>query len=134
MSQRIATGLALAAVTLFWASQAIAADAARGKLVYGQCFGCHGIGPRASVKVGPPLNGVVGQRWAAYPGYDYSAGLRAGGADGKRWTVAALNAWLTDPRHLVPDTRMGFPGLPNPRDRADVIAYLAKFNGSGHQR
>ncbi len=133
MSRRIGAWLALAAATV-WASQALAADVARGKLVYGQCFGCHGIGPRASVKVGPPLNGIVGRPWAAYHGYDYSAGLRAGAADGKTWTVATLNAWLTDPRHLVPDTRMGFAGLSNPRDRADVIAYLAQFDASGHQK
>jgi cytochrome c len=122
------------AAAMVWASQAVAADVQRGKLVYGQCFGCHGIGPRASVKVGPPLNGIVGRRWAAYPGYDYSAGLRMGGANGKRWTVATLNPWLTDPRHLVPGTRMGFAGLPNARDRADVIAYMAQFNGAGEMR
>ena len=133
MSLRIAAGLALVAATV-WASQAFATDVARGKLVYGQCYGCHGIGPRASVKVGPPLNGIVGRPWAAYAGYDYSAGLRAGAAHGKRWTIATLNVWLTDPRHLVPDTRMGFAGLPNPRDRADVIAYLAQFNGAGKRR
>jgi cytochrome c len=126
-------GLALVAATV-WASQALAADVARGKLVYGQCFGCHGIGPRASVKVGPPLNGLVGRPWAAYQGYDYSAGLRAGAAHGKRWTVATLGAWLTDPRHLVPDTRMGFAGLSNSRDRADVIAYVAQFDASGHRK
>jgi cytochrome c len=117
-----------------WGGPAVAADAARGKLVYGQCFGCHGIGPRATVKVGPPLNGIIGRRWAAYPGYDYSAGLRAGGAAGKRWTQTTLNAWLTDPRRLVPGTIMGFAGLPNPRDRADVIAYLAQFEASGQRR
>ncbi len=134
MPQRIALGLVLAAAAMVWANQAVAANLARGKLVYGQCFGCHGIGPRASVKVGPPLNGIVGQRWAAYPGYDYSAGLRAGGVDGKRWNVATLNAWLTDPRHLVPGTKMGLAGLPNPRDRADVIAYLAQFDSAGHRK
>ena len=82
MLLRIAAGFAVATATI-WASQAFAADTARGKLVYGQCFGCHGIGPSASVKVGPPLNDVVGRRWAAYPGYDYSAGLRQGGAEGE---------------------------------------------------
>jgi cytochrome c len=133
MARRLTAGLALAVMTV-WASQAIAADVARGKLVYGECFGCHGIGPRASVKVGPPLNGLLGRRWASYPGYDYSAGLRAGGAAGKHWTVALLNAWLIDPRHLVPGTKMGFAGLPSARDRADVIAYLDQFNGSGHKK
>jgi cytochrome c len=133
MSLRIAAGLTLVVATL-WAGQAFAADVARGKLVYGECFGCHSIGPGASVKAGPPLNGIVGRPWAAYQGYTYSAGLRAGAADGKRWTYASLNAWLTDPRRLVSDTRMGFAGLPNPRDRADVIAYLAQFDGSGRRK
>ena len=115
-------------------TSAFAADAARGKLDYGMCFGCHAIGPHPRVKVGPPLDGIVGQRWASYPGYAYSAGLRAGGKAGKTWTDAALNAWLKNPSAMVPGTRMHFMGLDAARDRADVIAYLAQFNAKGQKR
>ncbi|WP_284945060.1 c-type cytochrome [Acidisoma cladoniae] len=127
----LALFLAAAAV---WTPSAVAADAGRGKLDYGMCFGCHAIGPHARVKVGPPLNGVVGQRWATYRGYDYSPGLRAGGAAGKTWTVATLNDWLKGPRDMVPSTKMGFAGMTNTRDRADVIAYLDQFDASGHKK
>ncbi|HTI03121.1 MAG TPA: cytochrome c family protein, partial [Acidisoma sp.] len=121
----------LAVVTLGVIPSARAADPARGKLEYGMCFGCHAIGPHPRVKVGPPLDGIVGQRWASYSGYAYSAGLRAGRKAGKSWTPAALDAWLKDPSGLVPGTKMHFMGLDTARDRADVIAYLAQFNAKG---
>ncbi|MES3098057.1 c-type cytochrome [Sphingomonas faeni] len=36
-----------------------------------------------------------------------------------------MDAWLTNPRKMVPGTTMAFAGLPDPKDRADVIAYLS---------
>lgn len=132
MKTRLATML-LAAMAFSPIPRAHAADAARGKLDYGMCFGCHAIGPHPRVKVGPPLDGIVGARWASYPGYAYSAGLRTGGQAGKTWTPAALSAWLKDPSAMVPGTKMHFMGLDNPRDRADVIAYLAQFNAKGQK-
>lgn len=128
------TAILLAVTSLGVAPRAHAANPARGKLDYGMCFGCHAIGPHPRVKVGPPLDGIVGRRWASYPGYPYSAGLKAGGRAGKTWTTSALNAWLANPTHMVPDTKMHFMGMPNPRDRADVIAYLAQFNARGQKR
>ena len=45
-------------------------------------------------------------------------------AKGGKWTFAALNKWLTDPRTDVPGTAMTFAGLSSEKQRADVIAYL----------
>ncbi|GAB0114787.1 c-type cytochrome [Acidisoma sp. C75] len=130
-----AAALALTLTLLGFAPLAQAAgDAARGKLDYGMCFGCHAIGPHPRVKVGPPLDGIVGSRWASYPGFAYSQALLNGRKAGKRWTVAELNAWLISPSHVAPGTKMYFPGMPNPRDRADVIAYLEQFNAQGGKR
>jgi cytochrome c len=133
MGTRLATML-LAVMTVGVITSADAADPARGKLDYGMCFGCHAIGPHPRVKVGPPLDGIVGKRWGTYPGYAYSAGLSAGGKAGKTWTPAALDTWLKDPSAMVPGTKMHFMGLDNPNDRADVIAYLAQFNAKGQKR
>ncbi len=55
------------------------------------------------------------------PGFNYSAALKAMNGT---WTFDALNKWLTDPRADVPGTAMTFAGLPNEKQRADVIAYL----------
>jgi cytochrome c len=35
-----------------------------------------------------------------------------------------MDRWLTNPQRFVPGTSMGFPGLPDPLDRADLVAYL----------
>ena len=40
------------------------------------------------------------------------------------WTAAALDAYLADPRGDVHGAKMFFKGLPESRDRADVVAYL----------
>ena len=112
-------------------SGALAADLARGQLVFGECGGCHGLGPHAPIKAGPPLNGIIGRPVAAYHGYDYSPALSAYRKNDKIWTSAALDTWLTNPQKMVPGTKMYFRGLPNSRDRRDVIAYLAQFGAQG---
>ena len=45
-------------------------------------------------------------------------------AKGGKWTFAALNKWITNPRADVPGTSMTFAGLSRDKQRADVIAYL----------
>jgi cytochrome c len=35
-----------------------------------------------------------------------------------------LDAFLKDPRGLVPGTKMPFTGIPDDQERADLIAYL----------
>src|SRR3546814_5947172 len=52
----------------------------------------------------------------------YSAGLRSADFD---WDATVLDAWLADPRAMIPDTRMVFRGIPAEQDRADLVAFLA---------
>jgi cytochrome c len=40
------------------------------------------------------------------------------------WTPATLNAYLENPRDNVHGVKMNFRGLPDPADRANVIAFL----------
>ena len=40
------------------------------------------------------------------------------------WNEASLDAWLRAPQKLVPGNDMQFPGLPDARARADLIAFL----------
>jgi cytochrome c len=35
-----------------------------------------------------------------------------------------MDRWLTNPQRFVPGTSMGFPGLQDPLDLADLVAYL----------
>ena len=64
---------------------------------------------------------MVGRPVASVSDFSYSAPLKAKGGT---WTFDALNKWLTNPRGDVPGTLMTFAGIPNEKQRADVIAYL----------
>lgn len=92
-----------------------------GAQVAKQCGTCHNFQEGQGAKVGPDLYGVVGRKIASVAGFNYSTALKA--VTGT-WTFDALNKWLTDPRADVPGTAMLFAGLPNEKQRADVIAYL----------
>lgn len=109
-------------------------DPAKGVVVFKQCAICHTIGPKAIARIGPPLNGIVGRGWAASPGFAYSPGLVAGRDDNKIWNEATINAWITNPRTMVSGTKMVFMGLPDPQQRADVIAYLRQFDADGNTK
>jgi cytochrome c len=98
-----------------------AASVERGTQVAKQCQACHNFQEGQGAKVGPDLYGVVGRPVAAVPGFNYSAPLKAKGGT---WTFDALNTWLTKPSADVPGTAMTFAGLSNPKQRADLIAYL----------
>jgi cytochrome c len=43
---------------------------------------------------------------------------------GGTWDWHSLDAWLASPKTFASGTKMSFPGLSNPQDRANVIAYL----------
>ncbi|MFL5282941.1 MAG: c-type cytochrome [Rhodopila sp.] len=79
------------------------------------------------------MNGVVGRAWAAWPHYTYSAGLVAGQKTGRVWDEATLDAWLTAPQKMVPNTKMYFGDLHDKQHRDDVVAHLRQFDQSGRK-
>lgn len=103
-------------------------DATRGEAVFRKCATCHMLGPEARSRVGPPLNNILSAPAASVAGFRYSKAMQAAAADGLRWTPETLDRFLADPRGMIPKTRMSFAGLERPADRADVIAYLARFS------
>jgi len=107
----------------FATSSACAAegDPAAGKAIFQRtCENCHAAAIGMN-KVGPSLWNVVGRKPAAVPDFAYSDAMKA---NKEVWTPTALDAYLADPRGDVHGVKMFFKGLPNPADRADVIAYL----------
>ena len=99
------------------------ADVANGARLFGRCAACHSIGRGGVDLDGPNLYGVVGSKPAERRSrYAYSAALRRVGGT---WSFDRLDAWLTNPATFAPGTSMAFGGLADPRDRADVIAFLA---------
>jgi len=102
---------------------ASAGDAAKGAKVFKKCKACH-VADSAKNKVGPSLQGVVGRAAGSVGGFKYSSAMSGFGASGAVWDAATLDTFLTKPKALVKGTKMSFPGLKKPSDRADVIAYL----------
>jgi cytochrome c len=84
------------------------------------CQNCHAAEIGVN-KVGPSLWNVVGREPASVPDYTYSEAMKV---NKTTWTVSALDAYLADPRGDVHGAKMFFKGLPESKDRADVIAYL----------
>jgi cytochrome c len=58
--------------------------------------------------------------------YKYSDALKAANLT---WDPATLDKWITDPKALVPGTKMTFVGLKDETARRDVIAYLLVETG-----
>ena len=101
-------------------------DAKAGAKVFRKCKACHIIGDGAKNAVGPHLTDVVGRVQGSVESYTkYSDGFKAAMAEGKKWTPAELDAFLTKPKDYMPGTKMAFGGLRKEDDRANVIAYLA---------
>lgn len=111
--------LAAAAFSLSAHAQT-AGDAEKGKSVFRQCTVCHSAKPGEN-RVGPSLAGVVGRKAGEAPAFNYSKAVKDSGLV---WDEKTLSEYLEHPQKTIKGTRMAFPGLKNPKDRADVIAYL----------
>ena len=105
-----------AAVTL----ASFTGDPVKGEKVFGQCRTCHVVQEGVN-RVGPSLWDVVGRKSGSIEGFRYSA---ANKNSGFIWTEDQLFTYLEAPQRVLKGTTMGFAGLKDPQDRADVIAYL----------
>jgi cytochrome c len=115
-----ALGLTMGVLGLGTASYA--QDADKGSKVFKKCMACHAIDDKN--KIGPSLKGIVVRKAATVEGFKYSDAMLAKAAEGLIWDEATLTAYLPDPRKFVPGTKMAFPGLKNPEDAANLIAFL----------
>jgi cytochrome c len=112
--------LALAAAGLLAAAPPAPAQQTDGaRLFQRMCASCHGIEPRRAA-AGPHLGGVVGRAAGAVEGARYSAAMAGSGVV---WDDAALDAFLADPRDLVPGTTMAVR-VRDADQRAAIIAFL----------
>ena len=100
----------------------LAQDAAAGTAAFSKwCLPCHAAGDGATIKLGPPLNGIDGRKSASFDGFNYSDAFKGLNIT---WNEAQFKEFINAPMQKVPGTRMAFAGISNTQQRANVIAYL----------
>jgi cytochrome c len=100
---------------------AISGDANAGAEIFDSvCEECHGAAATA-----PTLRGIIGRPFASVDSFDgYSDALKA--KKSLTWTPENLDLFLKSPKIFVPGTLM-YKTLPDAKDRADIIAFLASL-------
>lgn len=98
------------------------AKAENGAAIFKKCAACHTSDKGKPKGIGPNLWGVVNRAKASFEGFEYSGDMKAKGGN---WSFEDLATFIANPKAYVAGTKMIFPGLSNPEDAADVIAYLA---------
>jgi cytochrome c len=115
--------IAVTVAVLLASSQGVLAQdqAKEGEAIFKRtCAVCHTTEPGKN-KIGPSLAGIVGSKSADVPGFAFSDAMKKAGLT---WDEATLDKYLTDPKAVVPGTKMIFVGLKKPEERAAVIDYL----------
>jgi len=117
------SNIALAAIAapLLLTPCAWAADVNQGKAIFSRCAACHNVAKGGPNMIGPNLYGVVGRKAATKSGFSYSNAMKVSGI---AWTNQKLDAYIAHPAQVVPGNRMAFAGIPDSKQRADLIAYL----------
>ena len=100
------------------AARAADGDPARGEAIYQRCLACHALEHN---RVGPRHCGLFGRRSGSLPDYAYSAAMKKYGAT---WNEETLDHFLQNPLKAMPGTKMGYAGVKDSQERADLIAYL----------
>lgn len=104
-----------------------AADPEAGKtLARRLCATCHTFDQGGRNGAGPNLWNVVGGPHGHAEGFNYSPVIK--GMHDQVWSYEELNRWLASPRDYATGNRMAFAGLRDPKQRADVIAYLRSLS------
>jgi cytochrome c len=92
-------------------------EIAGARLYQAKCKGCHALDRN---KYGPSHHELLGRTAGTQPGYRYSDALSRSHIV---WTEASLDAWLQNPRSMVPGTRMD-ARFTDPEQRRLIIGFL----------
>ena len=107
-------------------------DPVAGAEVFKKCEQCHSIGETIKPgNAGPALNGVVGRKSAYDKEFNYSPPMRSARLT---WDEPTLARFLKSPKGLIAGTRMLFPGLSNPKDIEDTIAFMDQYDEKGRKK
>jgi cytochrome c len=103
-----------------------AEDVEKGREIYERCAACHSL---ERDRVGPRHCGLLGRRAGSVPGFPYSEAMRGSGIV---WTRETLDRFIADPLGTVPGTFMGYAGIPDAGERAQLVAFL-EVAGAGER-
>ena len=102
-------------------------DPARGEKIYERCQACHSI---ERDRTGPHHAGLFGRGAGSVPGFQYSPAMKKAGTAGLVWNDDTLDKFLKAPTKFIPGTRMGYAGIKDDQERADLLAYLKQATRS----
>ncbi len=97
-----------------------AQDLRHGEALFENCVTCHST-KTGEIGMGPSLAGVFGRQAGTQAGFRYSSALKRTGVT---WDAETLNRYLADPQAFAPGNRMPYSGMPEDKDRTDLVEYL----------
>jgi cytochrome c len=122
--------IATAALIVILAEAARAQDVAAGETAFAKCRVCHDVGEDAKNKLGPVLNGLNGRKAGSVEGVNYSAAMKSSGIT---WSEEIFKDFIKNPSAKVPGTMM-FISVPDPKEAADIWAYINQFGPDGKKK
>lgn len=97
----------------------------RGRIESEKCGACHDLSSEKKVIIGPFLMGVVGRPAGRVVGFAFSQPFMEAVAKGLEvWNTKNLDQFLTDPKAMIPGTKMVCVGIKDHQRRKDLITYL----------
>src|SRR5262245_49794291 len=103
------------------AAQTTEGDAALGSRVFRACAACHSLEADRNM-TGPSLAGVWNRKAGGLGSFSrYSDAMKLSGIT---WDEQSLDGYLKNPAEFMPGNHMTFPGIPDEKARASVIAFL----------
>ena len=120
----LALALAPSSHKLQAGDQNIVGDVQQGEAIYSRCKACHSL---ERDRTGPRHCGLFGRKAGAIEGFRYSRAMKEADIV---WSVRTLDAFLKNPRGLIPKNRMGYAGIDDAQERRALIAYLLDRNQS----
>ena len=122
--KRLVAAIAIAAPAWLAGAAPPPGDPARGEAIHARCLACHAL---AYDRTGPRHCGLIGRRAGSVAGFGYSDAMRR---SQRVWDAQTLDRFLAAPLEAMPGTSMGYAGIADPQERADLIAYLRQVNAS----
>jgi len=105
------------------------ADANKGQqIAEKRCSQCHTFKKGEHNKIGPNLWNVVMNHMGHVSDFAFSSALKSKESEGGHWDFENLNHFIYKPSAFIKGTKMSFAGLKDPKERADLIAYLSTLN------